>query len=90
MQHLHAKEFLAKLNEKFDIKIFTTRNKILESKWVQQHKIDVYIQDITDRKDLCYLYIDDRCINFNGNYQELSQNIDSFQPWYKTEKISEN
>lgn len=85
-----AKEFLEKLSENFDIKIFTTRNKLLASKWVQQHEIDLYIQDITDHKDLCYLFIDDRCVNFNGNYNELSRNIANFQPWYKAEKISEN
>ena len=62
-----AKEFLQNLSETFYIKIFTTRNKILTSKWILENKLENYVQDITDHKDVCWLFIDDRCINFQGN-----------------------
>lgn len=78
-----AKEFLANLSEKFCIKIFTTRNKILTAKWLISNNIEQYIDDITNVKELCYLFIDDRCINFNGNFDELAQNIENFKPWFK-------
>ena len=78
-----AKEFLQNLSENFTIKIFTTRNKILASKWVLENQLENYIQDITDHKDVCWLFIDDRCINFQGNYEDLNNQIQNFKAWYK-------
>ena len=76
-----AKKFLENLSEKFDIKIFTTRNKILATKWLINNSIDQFVADITNVKDLAWLYIDDRCINFDGNFENLSNNINNFRPW---------
>ena len=78
-----AKEFLENLSENFDIKIFTTRNKILATKWLINNSIDQFVVDITNVKDLTWLYIDDRCINFDGNFENLSNNINNFRPWYR-------
>ncbi|MBR1681237.1 hypothetical protein IJ707_05550 [bacterium] len=78
-----AKEFLKNLSETFDIKIFTTRNKILASKWICENELEDYIKDVTDHKDLCWLFIDDRCINFQGNYEDLTTQIQNFKAWYK-------
>ena len=78
-----AKEFLQKLSQNFEIKLFTTRNKILAAKWLIENKIDMYFEDITNNKDLAWLYIDDRCIKFNGNFDELDNDIETFTCWYK-------
>ena len=78
-----AKEFLENLSKNFDIKIFTTRNKILATKWLINNSIDQFVADITNVKDLAWLYIDDRCINFDGNFENLSNNINNFRPWYR-------
>ena len=61
-----AKEFLKKLSENYELKLFTTRNKILTTKWLVENEVDNYFEDITNTKDLAWLYIDDRCINFDG------------------------
>lgn len=78
-----ANKFLKVLSKNYDIKIFTTRNKLLTAKWLIENKLDKYIIDITDKKDLCWLYIDDRCLQFKGNYKELLKEIEHFKPWYK-------
>ena len=78
-----ANEFLKNLSENFIIRIFTTRNKLLTSKWLIKNGIDNYIEDITDKKDLCWLYIDDRCICFDGEYKKLTEKIEKFKPWYR-------
>ena len=78
-----AKEFLKNLSENFVIRIFTTRNKLLTSKWLIENEIDNYIEDITDKKDLSWLYIDDRCICFDGKYKNLIEKIKKFKPWYR-------
>ncbi len=76
-------EFLEKLSENFEIKVFTTRNKILTSKWLIENNLDKLVKDITNVKELCWLYIDDRCIKFDGDFEDLKNKIDNFSPWYK-------
>ena len=78
-----AREFLEKLSREYTIKIFTTRNKILTSKWIIKNGLEEYIEDVTNTKDVCFLYIDDRCINFNGNYENLESEIANFKPHWK-------
>lgn len=77
-----AEEFLNQLSKNFTVKLFTTRNKLLVAKWVLKNKIEFYIDDITDEKESCWLFIDDRCIKFNGNYSDLNNQIKNFKPWY--------
>ena len=83
-----AFDFLKKLSEEYQIKLFTTRNKILASKWVIENKLECFIEDITNIKELSYLYIDDRCIKFDGSYRDLSKKIKQFQVWYKNNSLS--
>ena len=80
---LGAKEFLEKLAIEFDLKLFTTRNKMIATKWLIENDIDNLFNDITSNKELAWVYIDDRCINFDGNFDNLTNSIKSFKPWYK-------
>ena len=78
-----AKEFLEKLCENFELKLYTTRNKILASKWLIENKIDNYFTDITNIKELSWLVLDDRCLTFDGNFENALHQIRNFKPWYK-------
>ena len=78
-----SREFLKELTQNYELKLFTTRNIILTTKWLIENNIDKYFEDITNTKDLAWLYIDDRCINFNGDFNNLISSIDTFKPWYK-------
>ncbi|MBO6088367.1 hypothetical protein J6P92_08500 [bacterium] len=78
-----AYEFIKELSKDYIIKIFTTRNRILVSEWIIKNNLKGYIDDITNVKELSYLIVDDRCINFDGNYNNLKQQIDNFKTWYK-------
>ena len=78
-----AKEFLERLSEEFELKLFTTRNKILATKWLIENEVDAFFSDITNTKDLAWLYIDDRCLKFNGDYENIKSQINEFKPWYK-------
>ena len=77
-----AAKFIKNISHKFNIKIFTTRNRLLASKWVIENKLEEYIEDVTNIKDICYLLIDDRCITFNGNFDDLEDDINNFKVWY--------
>ncbi len=78
-----AFDFIKNLSHKFKVVIFTTRNSMLVYKWVVENGIDKYIDNVTNVKEPAYLIIDDRCINFNGNFDDLQNKINNFSVWYK-------
>ena len=78
-----AKEFLQNLSKNYKINIFTTRNLLLTSQWLHKNNLSDFIDDITNIKKPSYLIIDDRCINFDGNYDNLIDKINNFKVWYK-------
>ena len=77
-----AYEFLRELSKEYILKIFTTRNKLLASKWIFTNNLDNFVDDVTNVKEPSFLFIDDRCINFNGNYADLKSKISKFKVWY--------
>lgn len=77
-----AKDFIKDLSDSFKIKIFTTRNKILTTKWLNKYGLDKYIEDITNIKEPAWLLIDDRCLKFDGNFNSLNEQIKNFRTWY--------
>ncbi len=77
-----AENFLKDLYKKYIIKVFTTRNKIQTVKWLIKYNLDSYINDVTEIKEPAWLHIDDRCINFNGNYGDTAAQIEEFKTWY--------
>ena len=79
-----AKEFIKQLyDEGFDLKLFTTRPSNLAQKWLQSNQMIDYFSEVTNIKKTAWLIIDDRCINFNGNYTDTIDKIKNFKPWYK-------
>ncbi len=78
-----ARQFVEKLSKKYSVKLFTTRNKILASMWLLENNLNDFVTEVTNTKELCWLFVDDRCICFNGNYKELFDDIENFEPWYK-------
>lgn len=79
----HALNFLALLNEKYDIKIFTTRPRELAQKWVDDNGLSEMISGVTNEKIPAYLIIDDRCLRFCGDYEKTFLDVESFKPWYR-------
>ena len=79
-----ADEFLKKITEKnIDLKLFTTRKSELAEKWLKENNIRQYFSDVTNQKVPAILIIDNRCITFNGNYENILKQIENFKPWYK-------
>ncbi len=79
-----AKEFLAAFNKAdYEIKIFTTRNKLLTSKWIIENGLDEFISDVTNVKESAYICLDDRCICFQGNFDKTLEDIESFRAYWK-------
>lgn len=78
-----AKEFLEQASENFDLKLFTTRPNVLTQKWLEENEIKQYFSEVTNIKKPAWLIIDDRCVTFDGNFKNLSEQVSKFKPWYK-------
>ena len=78
-----AKEFLRDLSKNYVIKIFTTRNSELVSKWIEENGLNEFVIGITNVKEPCWVDIDDRCITFDGKFEGLIDKINNFKPYYK-------
>ena len=78
-----AKEFLRDLSKNYVIKIFTTRNSEHASKWIEENGLNEFVIGITNVKEHCWVYIDDRCITFDGKFEGLIDKINNFKPYYK-------
>lgn len=78
-----AKEFIEELSKLGDLYLFTSRNLMLSTKWLVENNIDKYFTDITNIKLPSYLYIDDRCICFKGEYNKTLEEIKRFKAYWK-------
>lgn len=78
-----AKEFIEKLNKDFDLYLFTTREKSLSEKWLKENQLNKFFQEVTNIKIPAYLYIDARCICFNGDYNKILNEIYNFKVYWK-------
>lgn len=79
-----AKEFLTAIEPYFELKLFTTRVPQFAQKWLSDNGIAHLFTEVTDMKKPAWLIIDDRCLTFNGDYNDLTIQITRFKPWYKS------
>lgn len=78
-----AYNFIKELSEDFKVVIFTSRNLLIASQWITDNKLADFVENVTNIKEPSYLIIDDRCINFRGDFEELKNKITNFKVWYK-------
>lgn len=78
-----AEKFLQKLSKYAKLKLFTTRNSLLATKWLIANGIDKYFTDVTNVKSTAFLHIDDRAICFNGDFEQTLKEIQEFKVYWK-------
>lgn len=86
-----AKEFLLRLhNAGWKVVIFTTRGKEFIEEYCRKHNL--YYDEINDNSSLrgenpgkviANVYLDDRGLKFNGNFDEAFEQITNFKVWYE-------
>ena len=76
-----AVDFLMNLSKNYEIILFTVREKILVENWIIQNNLQKYITGVTNTKEPAWLIVDDRCVCFNGAYDKLLDDIDTFKVW---------
>ena len=78
-----AKEFLEKLSQNAELYLFTSRNLLLASKWLVNNNLDKFFKDVTNFKMPAFLYIDDRAVCFEGDYNETLDTVNNFKVYWK-------
>ena len=78
-----AKDFVKKLSKDYELILFTTRPSKQAVEWLQNNKIDKYFTNVTSVKYPAYIYIDDRAIKFEGNYNKTLEEIEKFKVNWK-------
>lgn len=78
-----AYEFVKEVSKDAELYLFTSRNLMLATKWLIKNHLDNFFKDVTNVKIPSYLYIDDRTICFNGDYNKTVQEIRNFKVYWK-------
>lgn len=83
-----ADEFLKTLAPDYKLVLFTTREGSMAEKWLLKHNLATHFDEVTDKKLPAYLLIDDRCIQFLGDYSKITSEIKAFTPWFKNNNVT--
>lgn len=80
-----AVDFIERLDKtgKYELILFTTRSAKLATEWLIKNKIDKYFKDVTNVKYPAYIYLDDRAIQFRGDYETTFDEIEKFNVYWK-------
>ena len=79
-----AEEFIKELHKKgYKLVLFTNRKPFNASKWLIENKLDKYFSDVTNVKPIASIYIDDRAVKFNGDYNQTLAEIENFNVYWK-------
>ena len=76
-----AKEFMEKLNENYNIIVFTVRDNEKVQKWLEEYNVP--FKEVTSIKVGAVCYIDDRGLKFNGDYDETLNQINDFKTYWE-------
>ncbi|HZT39725.1 MAG TPA: haloacid dehalogenase-like hydrolase [Bryobacteraceae bacterium] len=79
-----AREFLAALKgQDFKVVVLTCRWHEWVAKWLREHGLAEFVDEITDRKPPAHVYVDDRAICFRGDFDQTLQAIQNFRPFWR-------
>ena len=79
-----AREFLEQLSRKYIIIIHSARRYSLIIKWLNDYDLWQYVDTVTSikpRQAVCF--VDDRAIQFTGDYDSTLKEIKMFKPYWK-------
>lgn len=78
-----SKEFIKELRKKYKVVILTSRQKEQVNRWLRRNGFPSI--KVTNRKVPAVAYIDDRAIQFNGNYKKVISRLKNFKPYWAKE-----
>ncbi len=78
-----SQDFIKKLRGKYKVVILTSRPKEQVINWLNNNGFPS--MKVTNRKVPAVAYIDDRAIQFNGNYKKVISRLKNFKPYWVKE-----
>ena len=78
-----CKEFLETLSKDYSIVIYSVRKFTDILIWLNKHDLLQYITDVTGYKIPAVCYVDDRGLNFQGDYDETIKQIQNFKTYWE-------
>lgn len=84
---LGAGLFLAKLDEKYNVIIFTRRKPSDVWNWLDKYNLTTYVSHVTNHKPKAFVYVDDRACKFEGDYDKTLNEIDKFTAHWEPNSI---
>ncbi len=81
-----TKEAIAKLRENWKVVVYSSRSgqeggKVAMKEWLDKHGIEV--DELADHKPPAFIYVDDRGVTFNGDWDKCIHEINTFIHWQK-------
>ena len=84
-------EFLSTLrNMGYTIVIFTAVEPVKVYYWLEKYNLMQFISKVTNTKVPAVLYVDDRAITFDGNFDHAIEAISKFHPHWNTKDNKQN
>lgn len=80
-----AADFLRGLkNRNFRVVVFTIRWAEHVEQWLERHGLRGFVDSVTDKKPVAHVYLDDRAICFEGDFDQALRQIAAFKAhWEK-------
>lgn len=80
---------IRELREKYQVIVYSTRARTLRGiqamrRWLKKHNIEV--DEVTQYKLPAKLLIDDRAIQFRGDWNAILSKVDGFLPWNRKDE----
>jgi len=76
-----AEDFIKTLSKDYELILFTIRSPKLATEWLIKYNLNHYFKDVTNVKPIAILYVDDRAINFSGDYNKALDKIKNFKTY---------
>ncbi|HXS93251.1 MAG TPA: hypothetical protein VN736_01535 [Candidatus Limnocylindrales bacterium] len=75
-----ARDFLRTLNEQgYEVVVFTVRWGPHVEEWLKQHGLAEFVSRVTDKKPPAHVYVDDRAVCFQGDFEATMRQIAGFR-----------
>jgi hypothetical protein len=85
-----AKEFLTKLKEAdYKVVIISSADPAIIRVWLKRYGMADLVQDVTSQKVPAIVYLDDRAVTFQGDFDKAFKDIDSFMTYWETDANKE-
>ncbi len=78
-----AKDFIIELSKNYNLILFTNRKPMAATKWLIDNEIDKYFKNVTNVKPAAYIYLDDRALKFEGDYNKTIDDINNYKTHWK-------